>query len=204
MTGIDPVLAYVAFAREGLPDRRVHFEVGTAETLPFLDRSFDAALALLVLQDFTDPAQAVKEMRRVTRPGGVVGTCQWDFRDGLPMLSLFWQAAEAVAPDAVSRHRNHNPSLQCATLHDLEDLWRSCGLSDIETTTLETAMHFSSFDDFWEPFLGRATPSSAFAATLNIKTDGALATALRKQLPCAQPDGSFVLPARAWAVKGTA
>ncbi len=204
VTGIDPVLAYVSFAREAMPDSRAHFEVGTAETLPFPDGTFDAALALLVLQDFTDPAHAVSEMRRVTRPGGVVGTCQWDFRDGLPMLSIFWQAAEAVAPDAVARHRNLNPSLRCATPHDLQVLWRNCGLSDIETTTFETSMQFSSFDDFWEPFLGKATPSSVFAAAVNMETDGALATVLRNKLPSDQPDGSFVLPARALAVKGTA
>ncbi|MGH6792410.1 MAG: class I SAM-dependent methyltransferase [Methyloceanibacter sp.] len=203
VTGIDPVLAYVSFAREETPDSRTHFEVGAAETLPFPEGTFDAALALLALQDFADPARAVSEMRRVTRPGGVVAACLWDFRDGLPMLSLFWQAAEAVAPDAVARQRELNPALRCATPHELQVLWRNCGLFNIATTTLETSMQFSSFDDFWQPYLGRSTPSSAFAAAVNIQTDGALAAVLRNKLPSPQSDGSFVLPARAWAVKGT-
>ena len=67
VTGIDPVLAYVSFALEEMPDSRAQFEVGAAETLPFSDGTFDAALALLVLQDFADPAQAVSEMRRVAQ-----------------------------------------------------------------------------------------------------------------------------------------
>ena len=115
VTGIDPVQAYLSFAREAVPTRRAQFEVGAAESLPFADSAFDAALALLVLQDFVDPEQAVREMARVTRPGGVVATCQWDFQDGLPMLSLFWQAAEAVAPDAVFRQRSRNPPPRYAT-----------------------------------------------------------------------------------------
>ena len=72
--------------------------------------------ALLVLQDFVDPLQAMSEMARVTRPDGVVAACQWDFEDGLPMLLLVWKAAEAVAPDAVARRRQESPRPHRPTL----------------------------------------------------------------------------------------
>jgi hypothetical protein len=72
------------------------------------------------------------------------------------------------------------------------------------TTTLEMSMEFSSFDDYWQPFLGGSTPTSAFGAAVNTQTEGALARMLRDKLPGVQPDGSFAIPARAWAVKGTA
>ena len=65
--------------------------------------------------------------------------CQWDFEDGLPMLSLLWQAAEAVAPEAVAKQRQQNPRSRSATLEALDALWRSCSLSDIRTATLESA-----------------------------------------------------------------
>jgi hypothetical protein len=68
--------------------------------------------------------------------------------------------------------------------------------------TLEMSMEFSSFNDYWQPFLGGSTPTSAFAATVNSQTDGALVRILRDRLPHVQADGSFVLPSRAWAVKG--
>ena len=174
------------------------------KSLPFVDRSFDAALALLVLQDFTEPRQAISEMAKVTRRGGIVTACQWDFEDGLPMLSLLWQAAEAVAPEAVAKQRRENPRSRSATLGELDALWRSCALSDIRTATLELPMHYSSFNDYWQPFLGGSTPTSAFAAAVNARTGGALARVLRDRLTGVQPDGSFVLPARAWAIKGTA
>jgi SAM-dependent methyltransferase len=202
VTGIDPAPDYVSFACEVLQHPRAQFQIGAAESLPFADDGFDAALALLVLQDFDDPRQAVREMARVTRPGGVVATCLWDFRNGLPMLSLLWQAAETVAPDAVSLQRDQTPPPRRTTPADLQTLWRDCGLSDIKIATLELSMRFSSFDDYWQPFLGGATPTSAFAAAVDTQTDGTLAKVLAGKLTGVQPDGSFVLPARAWAVKG--
>ncbi len=191
----------MSFARKAVPE--ADFHAGAAELLPFPDGTFDATVSLLVLQDFTDSGRAVREMARVTRPCGVVATCMWDFRDGLPMLALFWQAADAVAPEQVSSQRRGNPPRQHATLDDLRDLWRRCGLSHIETDTLEISMSFSSFGDYWQPFLGASTPTSAFAATVDSQTGGALARALRDKLTGIRSDGSFVLPARAWAVKGT-
>ena len=64
-------------------------------------------------------------------------------------------------------------------------------------------MQFASFDDYWQPFLGGSTPTSAFAAALDAETGGALVNTLRRGLPNVEPDGSFVLPARAWAIKGS-
>lgn len=202
VTGIDPVPAYVSFARDAVPQSRARFEVGDVEALPFPARDFDAALALLVLQDLNDPGRAVREMARVTKGGGIVATCLWDFQHGMPMFSLLWQAAEAVAAEAVARQRRHNPGPRGIGLSDLSSLWESCGLEDIRTTTLELSMEFSSFDDYWQPFRGGSTPTSAFAAALDAETGGALVNELRVKLPDVQPDGSFVLPARAWAIKG--
>ena len=188
--------------RVSASDLRTQFQVGIAESLPFADHSFDAALSLLVLQDFRDARQAICEMARVTRAGGIVAACQWDFAQGLPMLSLLWQAAEAVAPEAVAKWHQDNPHPSLASLTQLEALWQSCGLSDVTTATLQIAMHFTSSEDYWRPYVGAATPTSALAAALNAQTGGGLARVLQDRIAGVQPDGSFVLPARAWAIKG--
>lgn len=204
VVGVDPVEAYVSFARQAVPHPRARFEAGAAESLPFGDESFDVTLSLLVLQDLADPDRAVREMARVTRRGGTVAACQWDFQAGIPMFALLRQAAEAVAPQAVARRRAEEGPINPTSRTDLERLWVNCGLSAVRTSTLELSMEFDSFDDFWLPLLGEATPTSAFMATLNRETDGALANALRDIIPNARSDGAFVLPARAWAVAGTA
>lgn len=203
IVGVDPTEDYVAFARQKTPDCRATFEVGAAESLPFPNESFDAVMALLVLQDMDDPTSAVQEMARVTRRGGPVTACLWDFRDGMPMFSLFWQAAEAVAPDAVARRRAERPTNRLG-LQELGNLWTDAGLSEVRTRELELSQEFTSFEDFWLPFLAGATPTCEFAIATNRKTRGELANTLRRIIPDMRTDGSFSLPARALAVVGIA
>ena len=49
------------------------FQTASVYRLPFPDGSFDAAFACAVLQHLGEPLAALKEMRRVLKPGGVVG-----------------------------------------------------------------------------------------------------------------------------------
>lgn len=202
VVGVDPVEDYIAFARQSVLDTRATFQTSAAESLPLPDATFDAALSLLVLQEFDDPGRAVREMARTTRRGGTVAACLWDFVDGMPMSSLFWQAAEAVAPAAVARRRAERPPTRVG-LPALADLWLGAGLSEVRTATLELSQEFSSFDDFWLPFLVPSTPVCEFAVAVNRETGGALANALRRIIPNPRSDGSFALPARALAVAGT-
>lgn len=46
--------------------------VGTAESIPVADATFDCILCTQVLQLVADPASAIREMRRVLRPGGAI------------------------------------------------------------------------------------------------------------------------------------
>lgn len=203
VTGIDPVVDFVTFARNAVGDARATFQPGAAEALPFASGSFDAVLALLVLQDLADADRAVSEMARVTRRQGRVAACLWDFDQGLPLLSRFWEAAAVVAPRETARRRSQNPPRKPEGPADLTDRWRRAGLSAVAAESLTISMRFASFEDYWEPFTAGATPTSAFASLLNRQTDGALVRVLRTELaPILSADGSFELPARAWAVRG--
>ncbi|HKW87328.1 MAG TPA: methyltransferase domain-containing protein [Candidatus Acidoferrales bacterium] len=57
--------------REGVS---VSFRNSTADSLPFPDRSFDVCCATTVIYFVQKPAQVLREMVRVTRPGGIVAT----------------------------------------------------------------------------------------------------------------------------------
>jgi phosphatidylethanolamine/phosphatidyl-N-methylethanolamine N-methyltransferase len=50
----------------------VHLLQNSAERLPFMDATFDAAFATLVFCSVASPLEAFKELRRVVRPGGLV------------------------------------------------------------------------------------------------------------------------------------
>jgi ubiquinone/menaquinone biosynthesis C-methylase UbiE len=51
----------------------VTFRAASIYQLPYADGSFDAAFACAVLQHLADPLAAIEEMRRVLKPGGVIG-----------------------------------------------------------------------------------------------------------------------------------
>ena len=75
-TGVDREPLWVEKAAEraeaGGLAQRFRYQVGRAEQLPFEDNSFDLVTCQTVLMHLRDPAVALQEMTRVTRPGGVV------------------------------------------------------------------------------------------------------------------------------------
>src|SRR5437773_7185357 len=72
---------------------------GVAESLPWDDGSFDAAMCSLVVAWMSDADQGIGEMARVTKPGGTVAAAMWDIPGGgLQMLSHFWRAAHEIDP----------------------------------------------------------------------------------------------------------
>ena len=203
IVGLEPAPDYVEHARSKLAGPRLRFEQGGAEAIPYGDGAFDACLALLILQELEDAGLAVAEMARVTRPGGLLAACQWDFAEGLPMIDRFWSAlAELRSPDEAEKEQAARTPLGFSDAEILAGLWTKAGLSDVETAELETEMTFASFADYWDPFLGGATATSSYAATLPEAEQAALASRLRERLLGAGPDRAFSLPTRAWAVRG--
>jgi SAM-dependent methyltransferase len=72
-------LARAAAAREGVEN--VTFEAASAYALPFADGSFDAAFSHALFEHLARPADVLAELRRVVRPGGVIGVCCSDWGD---------------------------------------------------------------------------------------------------------------------------
>src|SRR5207302_131069 len=75
--GTDPSEAFAEACRQRLPGEEI--VVTGAEALPFADGTFDAALSQSVVNFMADAEAGVREMARVTRPGGVVASCVWDY-----------------------------------------------------------------------------------------------------------------------------
>ena len=199
VTGIDPSSAFIQSAQLDDRGERVRFEVGDASALRFRDATFDRAVSLLVLNFLPDPATAVKEMIRVTRPGGIVAAAVWDYGEGMQMLRAFWDAAVESDPAVDRLDERHMP---LTTRDALSDLWRSHGLQNVEAQSLTIEMPFASFDDYWQPFLCGQGPAGVYAASLPEPARQALQSGLRDRLVHGDPDVGFTLRARAWAVRG--
>ena len=72
VAGIDISTAQLDACRARGEGRRLTLALGEAENLPYHDASFDAVLSIGALNYFNDPEGSLREMVRVTRPGGVV------------------------------------------------------------------------------------------------------------------------------------
>jgi SAM-dependent methyltransferase len=197
--GIDPSSAYVHHARQANGRSSVRFLVGAAGALPFPGGSFDRTLSLLVLNFVRDPAAAVREMVRVTRPGGTVAAAIWDYGRGMEMLRAFWDEAVALDPGAASRDERHMP---LSTEGALGGLWRASGLQNVEERPLVVEQTFASFGDYWTPFLGGQGPAGAYVRMLPDADRTRLEERLRARLVAGGEDGPLTLRARAWAARG--
>ena len=201
--GVDFSPIYIAHANGQFRDPRVTFAVGDACALEFPDRSFDRVLALLLLHFVPRTEQAVSEMRRVAKPGGVVGAAVWDTRGGFLANRIFFDTAAALDPRAVDR-RARNYTRPMTKPGELGAAWRAAGFDNVVETALSIRMEFASFGDYWAPYEGKDGPGPEYMATLSEGERGRLRDAVRLAYVDGEPDGPRSYVAVAWAVKGVA
>jgi SAM-dependent methyltransferase len=200
---VDVSAAYLAFARGREGGASIRFEQADAADLPFDAGRFAASIAQLALNFMPDPRRAAQEMRRVTRPGGVVAAAVWDFRGGLVFQRLFWDTAAAIDPQAaLTRDRLFAHPL--AQPEGLVGLWQEVGLEDIDGRSLTIRMDYQSFDDYWAPLLGGQGPFGSYVAGLSEPRCARIRASVRAAYLAGAPDGPRSLAATAWAVRGRA
>jgi SAM-dependent methyltransferase len=200
LLGIDPAPGFVMHAESQLVSDIARFEVGDAQAIPARDGAFDVAVSGLVLNFVPRPEQALAEMARVTRPGGVVALYVWDYAEGMQVLRVFLDVAIALDPDALTVDEGRR--FPICRPEPLERLAREVGLRDVVVQAIEITTRFASFDDYWTPFLGAQGPAPGYVASLDNPRREALRDRLRERLPTAR-DGSISLSTRAFAVRGT-
>jgi SAM-dependent methyltransferase len=190
VTAVDPSESFVLAALQRHPG--VTVLQASAARMPFVDGTFDAALAQLVVHFMPDPVAGLEEMRRVTKRGGAVAACVWDFGAGKGPLGPFWQAARELDPSA-----DAEAQLPGAREGHLVELFELAGLQDVTPAELWVSLEHPSFDAWWEPFTEGVGPAGAYVASL--PPDGR--TALRERCRSLLPDAPFTITARAWAAR---
>ena len=193
VAAIDPAAQFAAACRDRNPGADVR--VGVAEQLPWEDGEFDAALSSLVVAFMSDADAGLREMARVTRPGGTVAACMWDLAGGgMTMLHTFWTAVRSVEPGTAGEQRRVG-----AAEGDIAERLSRAGLTDVRDGALAARADYTGFDDFWEPFTFGVGPAGDHLRALSPEAQAQVRDACRASLP----EGPFSLDARAWFARGT-
>jgi ubiquinone/menaquinone biosynthesis C-methylase UbiE len=112
VTGLDRAPEVVAQATARAAEQHLSnlsFQTGNIYDLDFPDNEFDVVHAHQVLQHLTDPVEALREMRRVAKPGGIVAVREADFHGmswypELPVLDDWMKLYQTLA-----RHNRAEP-----------------------------------------------------------------------------------------------
>jgi SAM-dependent methyltransferase len=190
VAAVDPSEPFVTAVRTRNPG--VDARVATAESLPFADDAFDAAVAQLVVHFMRDPVAGIREMARVTRTGGVVAACVWDGLGRGPTTE-FWRAAREIDPNVP----NEGERAGVREGH-LVTLFKEAGLRDVEQSEVWSRLAQPSFESWWGPFELGVGPVGVFVARLS----DAQRVDLRERCRALLPSGPFVHEVRAWAARG--
>lgn len=199
VTATDVVHEMVARTAEAVPG--VHVLRAALPHLPFRDGAFDAAVGAFVVNHVADPPAALRELRRVVRPGGRVVLSFWDTDERNRALGVFSEAIARVGADHPGGLFGASPLR--ATPDAFAALLRDAGLRDVRVDHIAWTHHVPG-DQWWRDVLGGTVRTASLieaqddAATARIRAayDRAVAAYLIS-------DHRVALPATALLASGT-
>jgi ubiquinone/menaquinone biosynthesis C-methylase UbiE len=128
----------------------VTFRHCTADTLPFSDNTFDAAVSRLGVMFFPDPLNALREMLRVTKPGGSLAFVVWDRNDVNPFLNVIAMVLSRYVETAEA-DEDAPGAFRFAEHDKLAQVLREAGASQVRERILTFQIAAPlSFEQFWE------------------------------------------------------
>jgi demethylmenaquinone methyltransferase / 2-methoxy-6-polyprenyl-1,4-benzoquinol methylase len=99
-------LGMLAVGKRARPALR--FTAGDATRLPFADGTFDAVTISFGLRNVVDPLAGLREMRRVTRPGGRLVVCEFSHPTYAPFRTVYLEYLMKALP-AIARGVSSSP-----------------------------------------------------------------------------------------------
>jgi ubiquinone/menaquinone biosynthesis C-methylase UbiE len=179
----------------------VEFKQIELEWIDLPTASVDAVLCRWGYMLVLDPGAALRETRRVLRPGGRVALATWATLEHNP-----WARArnEALAAEGHSRPSPPTP-FDLGTEQLLRELLEDAGFAEVRTAPVEVEFVHDDADDYWSTTLAI---SRHFTELVDSLDDDALA-ALRARIqqavaPYAAADGKLRFPGRALVAAASA
>lgn len=192
--GVDIDAAMLAVAVRASEEEGTHaqWHCASALELPFGAAIFDLCLCLQGLQFFPDRAEALREMRRVLRPGGRVVASAW----GPPVAS----AAHQTMFDALARlGRDPTGPSRGFSLEDPETLagaFREAGYAEVRVVVAPSKARFTSVEDFIEANVAGSVASRSALASLGAEERACLRDEMRLALSRYLASGALEWPVR--------
>jgi demethylmenaquinone methyltransferase/2-methoxy-6-polyprenyl-1,4-benzoquinol methylase len=146
VVGVDVTPEMLAEARRRLGPE-VELVEARAERLPFPDASFDGLTFTYLLRYVDDPAETLRELARVVRPGGTIASLEFALPRGLwrPLWELYVRAVLPLLGRAISPGWQRVGSFLGPSIRDLYQrlpeerllaLWRAAGIEDVRARRL--------------------------------------------------------------------
>ncbi len=192
---VDPAKAQIDRACRQSAAARANFQVADAQALPFLDAGFDIVASALALNFIPDKPQGLSEMRRVSRPAGLVAGYVWDFGAECSPSGPLRRGMRACGADVPEL-----PGTGDSSLGALHALFERAGLERIASRSIEVTLSYPDFDDFWSAQTPGYAPTTGIIAAMTHSERARLMDVVRASLPTA-PDGRIEYSARAHAIK---
>jgi ubiquinone/menaquinone biosynthesis C-methylase UbiE len=202
LTAIDHSEIYLAAAQARNNDPHLRLEQGDGCALRFPDAGFDRTLSMLVLPSvLPEPGLMVAEMRRVTRPGGVVAAAFWDSPGGNPSQRMLWDTAAAL-DETAAEARDRTMGRPIYAPGALVRMWTEAGLVEIDQRSLMIRMDFADFAYYWAPYVSGEGALGAYVAGLDDARRDHLERRLRSAYLTGRPDGERSFVAIALSCRG--
>ena len=144
ITGIDLSESMLGVAREVCPG--VDFRQGSVTSLPFEDASFDVVASSFMLMFVPEPARAVREMRRVLRPGGRLVVSVWQCLQNNPVYAALIETTHQVLGKASAESMAWPFAL--GEPGKLNAIFRAAGISEVTMSEHGGSARFPSVEDF--------------------------------------------------------
>lgn len=198
VSGIDSDPGMLAVAGKLAP--LVEWRHGTAESLPYPDRSFDVVVSQFGLMFFSDRDQALREMLRVLTPGGALGVAVWDRLESsaaYPVeVELLEHLAGKRAADAL------RAPFVLGTTQELTKLFERAGVASVSVRTHTGTARFPSVRSMVEADLRGWLPVMGVVLEEE-RIQGILTEAERALHFCVNARGQVVFDLPAHVITGT-
>ena len=170
--------------------------------LPFADGAFGAAVGAFVVNHVADPPAALREFRRVVRPGGRVVLSSWDADGHNRALGVFSEAIADADADADDSELFEASPLR-ATPDAFAALLRDAGLRDVRVDRVAWTHHVPS-DQWWRDVLGGTVRTASRIDAQDDATTARIRAAYDRAVAVHRTSGGHLaLPAAALLASGT-